>query len=149
MFLKPWLYKNIPLYSILDGKPDVVAFGAKTSDAPIKCSVFPSEYWVISQINLFRLFVQSWLEVKQDLSGGQVQAENTQKIKNVFSCWWCCQGDPGNHGTEGEVGPPGFYGEAGEAGRKGEAGMDNKQGRLYLWIQSNIHEKIITNQGLF
>lgn len=32
------------------------------------------------------LFVQSWLEVKQDLSGGQVQAENTQKINNVFSC---------------------------------------------------------------
>lgn len=72
--------------------------------------------------------------MKQDWSRGQVYAENTQKINNVFCCWWCCQGDPGDHGDEGEVGPPGFYGEAGEPGRKGEAGMDNKHDRPYLWF---------------
>lgn len=64
----------------------------------------------------------------------KVCTENTQKINDVFSYWWCCQGDPGNDGVDGEVGLQGFYGEVGEPGRKGETGVKNKPDRLYLWI---------------
>lgn len=55
----------------------------------------------------------------------------TQKIDDVFSYWWCCQGDPGNDGVDGEVGPQGFYGEAGEPGRQGERGVKNKPAGTY------------------
>lgn len=40
-----------------------------------------------------------------------------------FTYWWCCQGNSGIDGENGEVGLRGFYGEAGDPGRQGEPGV--------------------------
>lgn len=66
-----------------------------------------------------------------------------KRLTIYFSCWWCCQGDPGNNGVDGEVGQPGFYGEPGDAGGQGETGVEKQTWQIIFMnviiIKTIIH----------